>query len=115
MLILGATIAAACATRAAAPPVQWSEIAKATVPPADQRIAYGPDSLHYGELRIPDGDGPFPIAVVIHGGCWQSEYDLRHAAAESEALRAAGIANMATMTASSTTMPWTATKSRAVR
>jgi acetyl esterase/lipase len=92
MFILGATIAAACATRAAAPPVQWSEIANATVPPADQRIAYGPDSLHYGELRIPDGDGPFPIVVVIHGGCWQSEYDLRHAAAESEALRAEGMA-----------------------
>jgi acetyl esterase/lipase len=92
MVILGATIAAACAARAAAPPVQWSEIATARVPPADQRIAYGPDSLHFGELRIPDGDGPFPIAVVIHGGCWQSEYDLRHAAAESEALRVAGIA-----------------------
>lgn len=91
IVILGATIAA-CATRAAPPPVEWSEIANATVPPADQRIAYGPDSLHHGELRIPDGDGPFPIAVVIHGGCWQSEYDLRHAAAESEALRAAGVA-----------------------
>lgn len=23
-----------------------------------------------GELRLPDGKGPFPVAIVIHGGCW---------------------------------------------
>jgi len=90
--IVVALPAVACASRALLPPVEWSEIANATVPAADQRISYGPDTLQYGELRLPSGDGPFPIAVVIHGGCWQAEYDLRHAAAESEALRAAGIA-----------------------
>lgn len=35
------------------------------------RIAYGPDALHYGDLRLPSSaDGPHPVAVVIHGGCW---------------------------------------------
>lgn len=23
-----------------------------------------------GELRMPDGKGPFPVAIVVHGGCW---------------------------------------------
>jgi hypothetical protein len=31
---------------------------------------YGADSLNVGELRMPSGAGPFPVAVVIHGGCW---------------------------------------------
>jgi acetyl esterase/lipase len=39
---------------------------------ADARISYGPDSLQYGELRIPEGPGPYPVAIVIHGGCWLS-------------------------------------------
>src|SRR5688572_17879278 len=30
---------------------------------------YGTDSLQFGELRLPTGAGPFPVAVVIHGGC----------------------------------------------
>ncbi|MBV7256745.1 alpha/beta fold hydrolase [Pacificimonas sp. WHA3] len=36
----------------------------------DAVIAYGDAPMQMGELRLPDGDGPFPIAVVIHGGCW---------------------------------------------
>lgn len=31
---------------------------------------YGPDALNVGELRLPAGRGPFPVAVTIHGGCW---------------------------------------------
>jgi acetyl esterase/lipase len=33
---------------------------------------YGPDDLRRGELRLPKGKGPFPVAVVIHGGCWSA-------------------------------------------
>jgi acetyl esterase/lipase len=32
--------------------------------------SYGADALQFGELRLPDGKGPFPVVVVIHGGCW---------------------------------------------
>lgn len=31
---------------------------------------YGADPLEFGELRVPQGKGPFPVAVVVHGGCW---------------------------------------------
>ena len=89
---MAAMLSISCGSRAVRAPVEWSEIANAVVPTADRRISYGPDTLHFGELRVPDGAGPFPIAVVIHGGCWQAAYDLHHAAAESEALRASGIA-----------------------
>jgi hypothetical protein len=33
------------------------------------RIAYGSDPLQFGDLRLPSGPGPYPVAVVIHGGC----------------------------------------------
>ena len=40
----------------------------------------------------PLGHGPFPVAVVIHGGCWRSENDLRHVSHLSTALAQAGVA-----------------------
>ena len=61
--------------------------------PADARIAYGEDPLQFGELRLPAGNGPFPVAIVIHGGCWVSRFaTLRNTAALADALRNSGIA-----------------------
>ena len=61
--------------------------------PADTKIPYGEDPLQFGELRLPRGKGPFPVAVVIHGGCWVSKFaTLQNAAALSDALRDAGVA-----------------------
>lgn len=72
--------------------VTWDEISGPPAPPADRRISYGDDSLNFGDLRLPRGAGPHPLAVVIHGGCWRSENDLRHASHLSAALTKAGIA-----------------------
>ncbi len=61
--------------------------------PATARLAYGSDSLQFGDLRLPDGPGPFPVAVVIHGGCWVTRFaSLRNSTALADALRRAGIA-----------------------
>ena len=61
--------------------------------PPDTRIPYGQDDQQYGELRLPKGNGPFPVAVVIHGGCWVSTFaTLQSTAALADALRDAGIA-----------------------
>jgi acetyl esterase/lipase len=46
---------------------------------ADVRAAYGPQPLQVGDLRLPAGDGPHPVAVVIHGGYWQAIHNLTHA------------------------------------
>ena len=61
-----------------------------------QRIAYGTDSLQFGELRLPDGataTARAPIAVIIHGGCWLSRYaSVRNSAPLADALAQQGIA-----------------------
>jgi hypothetical protein len=39
--------------------------------PPTLKVAYGSASARqYGELRMPQGKGPFPLAVIYHGGCW---------------------------------------------
>ncbi|MCC7055296.1 MAG: alpha/beta hydrolase [Gemmatimonadaceae bacterium] len=45
------------------------------------------------ELRVPAGRGPHPVAIVIHGGCWVTEFaDRRYMRPLAEALRQDGIA-----------------------
>ena len=38
------------------------------------RHHYGRARSHFGELFLPGGDGPFPVAVVLHGGFWKAQY-----------------------------------------
>jgi acetyl esterase/lipase len=35
-------------------------------------LAYGSDPQQFGELWLPEGSGPFPVVIMIHGGCWQA-------------------------------------------
>jgi acetyl esterase/lipase len=49
------------------------ELIKQVTPPANERIAYDKEPLQFGELRLPDGAGPFPIAILVHGGCWSAK------------------------------------------
>ena len=41
---------------------------------------------------MPEGDGPFAVVVVVHGGCWLSEYNLDHVASFCVALTDVGLA-----------------------
>jgi len=77
--------------------------AKREMGPADVRVLpatvptlidhYGPAARQIGELRVPAGKGPFPVAVVIHGGCWTNGFEtLRGTAPIASALAARGIA-----------------------
>ena len=43
--------------------------------PAGTRIAYSRGEFQFGELRVPPGSGPHPVAIVIHGGYWRARYD----------------------------------------
>ena len=41
-------------------------------------LTYGADPDQFGYLRLPEGSGPFPVLVVIHGGCWLSFANLEY-------------------------------------
>lgn len=79
----------------AAPPQLLAPTSLSDLPstPPDARVAYGPDSSEYGDLRIPGGGGPHPVAILIHGGCFKAAYaTTRDLAAMADALKAQGIA-----------------------
>jgi len=62
-------------------------------PPApDHTIAYLNGPHRFGHLRLPEGDGPHPMVVVLHGGFWRAAYDLAHIGHLCEALRGEGLA-----------------------
>jgi acetyl esterase/lipase len=64
------------------------ELLKQPTPPANERILYGKDSLQFGEIRVPVGAGPFPVAIMVHGGCWSAKLgDLPEAVTSFELLR----------------------------
>src|SRR5437016_1300976 len=64
------------------------ELIKQATPPANERLSYGKDPLQFGELRLPAGTGLFPVAILIHGGCWSAKLgNLPEAVTSFELLR----------------------------
>ncbi len=61
-------------------------------PAADARISYGADPEQFVELRVPRTERRHPVVMLLHGGCWLSQYEVTHLAAAAEALRREGIA-----------------------
>src|SRR3989344_1371550 len=63
-------------------------------PLANRRIPYGnvAKEFQYGDFRYPDVPGPWPVVVMIHGGFWKEEHDMRHADHLCHALTKTGLA-----------------------
>ena len=38
----------------------------------DAILRYADHQRGFAELRLPTGKGPFPLAVIYHGGCWKT-------------------------------------------
>jgi acetyl esterase/lipase len=81
-LALGVTLAlAGCAmtetvpTKASGPDglMAWPDLLERTRPSPSTTIAYGADPLQVVDLWLPQGQGPHPTVIMVHGGCWQTE------------------------------------------
>ncbi|WP_232379570.1 alpha/beta hydrolase family protein [Polyangium fumosum] len=55
-------------------------------------ISYGSEPDQFGELRVPPGRGPHPVAVLLHGGCWTTIFGLEQMSDMGEDLTQRGIA-----------------------
>jgi len=90
-----ATVVLSAALAGPAPAQRMRPEAPNSLPATEPAVtaAYGSDPLQVGELRLPAGKGPFPVAVVIHGGCWTKGFATkRHTAAMASALTRRGLA-----------------------
>lgn len=62
------------ALSAAAAPMTLNDYLALSGPAPTATIAYGSAPSQFAELFRPAGDGPFPVVVLVHGGCWTIEY-----------------------------------------
>jgi len=76
-----------------AAPMTLADYLALTGPGPTATFAYGSAPSQFAELYRPAGAGPFPVVVLVHGGCWTVKYggitQMRNVAA---ALVAQGIA-----------------------
>ncbi|MDB4915135.1 MAG: alpha/beta hydrolase [Gemmatimonadetes bacterium] len=92
-LLILAALTACAGSQPTKKMIQYSELSAGPAVPADQRIAYGSEPLQFGELRLPnDGNATVALVVLIHGGCWQAQYDMKHVSAVAAALVKEGVA-----------------------
>ncbi|MBB2961165.1 alpha/beta hydrolase [Methylobacterium sp. R2-1] len=57
---------------ASADPVALSAFRDIPRPEPTLQVAYGASSSQGVDVFLPDGPGPHPVAVFIHGGCWSA-------------------------------------------
>lgn len=60
----------------------------------DRRVTYGADVNQFAELRVPSGEGPHPLVVLVHGGCFKTYASLADLAPVGDVLKARGIATL---------------------
>ncbi|MET0858422.1 MAG: alpha/beta hydrolase [Telluria sp.] len=59
---------------ASAAPMNLADYLALSGPAPTARIAYGSAPSQYAELFRPAGAGPFPVVVLVHGGCWTIKF-----------------------------------------
>lgn len=79
LLLLAATacMPATAAPEEALPPMQpnhatYGTDANLAASQPDAILRYADHARGFAELRLPQGHGPFPLAVIYHGGCWNT-------------------------------------------
>ena len=72
---------AACAMAQPGPPMPhrpdglmiWPDLLGRPRPQPTATVRYGPAALQVADVWAPDGPGPHPTVLMVHGGCWQTE------------------------------------------
>jgi acetyl esterase/lipase len=51
----------------------WADLLERPRPAPTATVHYGTDPLQVVDVWVPEGAGPHPVALMVHGGCWQTE------------------------------------------
>jgi acetyl esterase/lipase len=51
----------------------WPDLLERPRPEPSTSIGYGDAQMQRVDLWLPDGAGPHPTVLMVHGGCWQTE------------------------------------------
>jgi acetyl esterase/lipase len=87
------TLTTAAAGVRAAEPMTLKDYRALNGPEPTAHIGYGPAPRQYVEVFEPPGRGPFPVAVLIHGGCFYNKYEgMAQLRGMAGALKAHGVA-----------------------
>lgn len=86
LALLGALALAACAMAQPSSPsprgpdglMAWPDLLERPRPQPSTTIPYGSDPLQVVDLYLPEGAGPHPTVLMVHGGCWQTDIADRH-------------------------------------
>ena len=73
--------------------VRYSQVTSLAKGAPTKVISYGSQSDQIAELWLPaESNGPAPLVIFVHGGCWLNEYNIQHSHAFSTALAKSGYA-----------------------
>jgi acetyl esterase/lipase len=70
----------------------WPDLLGRPRPAPDHVIRYGDQAQQVVDLYVPAGNGPHPVVIMIHGGCWSQPWDRNLMNWISDDLRQRGIA-----------------------
>lgn len=95
-LMLVCTVATAC-SRGVSPhdSADGGQLTSGQTTPRSEdsiRIAYGTSPDNFGRLHLPDGPGPHPVVVMVHGGGWLQDHDLTYFEPLARSLSDSGVA-----------------------
>lgn len=51
----------------------WPDLLERPRPEPSAEIRYGEDQMQVVDLWLPQGEGPHPTVLMVHGGCWTTE------------------------------------------
>lgn len=81
---------AVMAGTAAAAPATWQQVLEQPRESPSRVHAYGAHPDQFAELWLPDGAGPHPVVVLVHGGCWLDAFGVDHTRPLAAAIRRLG-------------------------
>jgi acetyl esterase/lipase len=73
--VLAAALMTTGCKASAAAPMTLADYMALNGPAPSAHIAYGSAPSQYVELFEPAGQGPFPVVVLVHGGCWSKDLE----------------------------------------